>query len=472
MAALALVLAGFWFVSQLTVATWLAREAGQRQADWSQGLSPWRWDFRDPSSVVRHGSHGLDAATLTPDGLDITLPDDGVASLSLNLRGAQVDAGAVRRVHIEANGDAPLRMMLLAGADGAISTWIDVAHAPGWRAQDADLPALDALRPGALPPLQALHLRIESAPGARLRLHRLELRALPCTAPACPGHRLAAPPFATPERLLAHRDRALAQWPALAIEAGGWFGAAGRGLAGLVQPLPALWRGLPGAAALLILFALARRRAARRMQPEAFFHPCIELALALGLPLALLLAGWPARETPAAVTLAFAGSLLALALFPIREPVRWRWLGDRHAWAAALIFTALAVLMTAPLGAIDGGTATARDPSRILRYPLWALLQQGLLLAAIAPRLRQLVPDERLAALACGTVFGLLHAPNLALMIFTLIGGTAWAWLGWRHRALLPLAASHAVLGLWLTHIAPTWLLRSAEIGARYLMAP
>ena len=57
-------------------------------------------------------------------------------------------------------------------------------------------------------------------------------------------------------------------------------------------------------------------------------------------------------------------------------------------------------------------------------------------------------------------------------MAFTCAGGTAWAWLGWRHRVLLPLAASHAALGLWLTQIAPTWLLRSAEIGGRFLMAP
>ncbi len=470
--ALALVLAGFWLVSQLTVATWLAREADQRQAGWAQGLSPWHWDFSDPASVVRPGSHGLANSALALQGLDITLPDDGTASLSLNLRDQQVDAGAVQQAHIAVDSNAPFRLILLAGANGELSRWAELALDTGKYTTDIDLQTPETTGSKLRTHVQSLHLRIESAPDAQLRLHRLGLRAHPCANPACPDSRLTAPPSATPERLLAHRDRILADRPALSVEAGGWIGAAGRGIAARVPALPLVWRWLPGAVALIVLFAFARRREARHSQPKHFFHPNTELALTLGLPLALLLAGWPARETPLAITLSFAGCLLALALFPLHNPVRWRWFGDRRAWTAALAFTALAALLTAPLGALDGGIETARDPSRFLRYPLWALAQQWLLLAAIAPRLRQLTADERLAALACGTVFGLLHAPNFALMAFTFAGGTAWAWLGWRHRALLPLAASHAALGLWLTHIAPTWLLRSAEIGGRYLMAP
>ena len=93
-------------------------------------------------------------------------------------------------------------------------------------------------------------------------------------------------------------------------------------------------------------------------------------------------------------------------------------------------------------------------------------------IAPIAPRMRLLLPDTRAAALACGLLFALMHAPNFALMLFTLAGGSIWAWLGQRHRALLPLAASHAVLGVWLMHVAPSWLLRSAEVGGRFLMPP
>lgn len=472
LAVAALLLAGFWLTSQLTVSVWLAREAKLRQADWAQGLSPWRWDFRDPASVVRPGSHGLDDARITPEGLDLTLPGDGIASLSLNLRDGRVDAGAVRLARIEVEGDAPFRLILLAATDGGISDWAEHRFDAGHHAADLALGTPETTGKEAPLPIHGLHLRIESTPNARLHLERLALRVPPCADPACTSlsHRLQ--PTATPERLLAERDRILAEWPALRVEPGGRFGDIARAIAAVVPPLPALWRGLPGAIALLVLVALGRRAQARRPQPRTFFHPGRELALTLGLPLALLLAGWPARETPAGLSLSFAGCLLALALFPLAEPARWRWLGDRRAWRSALAFTAICALLIAPLAALDGGAAAPRDSSRFLRYPLWALAQQWLLLAAIAPRLRAILADERLAALACGAVFGLLHAPNFALMAFTCAGGTAWAWLGWRHRALLPLAASHAALGLWLTQIAPTWLLRSAEIGGRFLMAP
>src|SRR5690606_30074098 len=55
----AFAVAGLWALSQLTIATWLASEARQHEANWAQGISPWRWDFSDPASVVRGGSHGI-----------------------------------------------------------------------------------------------------------------------------------------------------------------------------------------------------------------------------------------------------------------------------------------------------------------------------------------------------------------------------------------------------------------------------
>lgn len=468
-----LVLAGFWLLSQLTVATWLAREANQRQADWAQGLSPWRWDFSQPAAVVRPGSHGLDAARGTRDGLDITLPEDGIANLSLALRGERIDTRAVSRVRMELEAGAPARLMLLAGSTGPPSVWLDATVDPGPTALELALQPFDAAPGASRAPPDGLFLRIESAPGTRLTLQALALRAAPCAGSGCPGQPHAAPFFTMPERLLAWRDARLVEHPAAAIEAAGWLGSAARALARLTPELPqAFWRILTLPLALLVLFALARRRAARTQTPAPASRPLAELAIGLGLPLALLLAGWPARETPLAITISFAACVLALALFPAPDPPRWRGSGDRNAWRAALVFTLAAGLLLAPLGGLDDSASAPRDSARFLRYPLWALVQQWLLLVAIAPRLHHLIPDARLAALACGVAFGLLHAPNFALMAFTFAGGTVWAWLGWRHRALLPLAASHAALGLWLTHIAPTWLLRSAEIGGRYLMAP
>lgn len=472
LAALA-VLAGFWLLSQLTVATWLAREADVRAAGWAQGDSPWRWDFRVAGSVVRSGSHGLEASQPQPQGLNIRLPTDGVVALSLALGDERVDAAAVEWAEIELAGEAPLRLQLMTGADGAFLPWttadLGAGEHPGIR-----LPLDSTVQRGAEGPiLDRLLLRIESTPGARLELRRLALRAPPCTAEDCGAHRRSAPSMATPEQLLGYRDAQRAQAPAVAVEASGWIGAIGRGLARALALMPnAIWRLAPIAAALLLLFAAFCRLRARPDRYSARFRPRLELALTLALALTLLLAGWPARDTPASLGFALVGSLAALAIFPLREPPRWRWIGDRAAWRAALGFTALAALLIAPLGLLDDTAASARDASRFLRYPLWALVQQWLLLTAIAPRLLPACADARLAALGCGAVFGLMHAPNFALMLVTCIGGSVWAWLGWRHRALLPLALSHAALGLWLTQVAPSWLLRSAEIGGRYLMVP
>jgi membrane protease YdiL (CAAX protease family) len=106
------------------------------------------------------------------------------------------------------------------------------------------------------------------------------------------------------------------------------------------------------------------------------------------------------------------------------------------------------------------------------RYPLWALVQQWILLRAIAPRMRALFGSEIASGIAVGALFGLLHVPNFGLMVATFAAGSAWAVLGYRHRALLPLAVSHVALGLTLFAISPPWLLRSAEIGVRFLMLP
>lgn len=120
----------------------------------------------------------------------------------------------------------------------------------------------------------------------------------------------------------------------------------------------------------------------------------------------------------------------------------------------------------------DGFSPRALAPDKAWQYPLWALLQQWILMHGIAPRTQNASGSAWLGALLAGALFGLLHAPNFALMIATFAAGTVWAALGYRHRALLPLVAVHVFTGLALLWAAPTWLLRSAEIGGRYLMAP
>lgn len=464
LAAIAAVLA-FWAISQLTVAAWLAREATQRESDWSHGMSSWRWDFSRVGSIVTAGSHGIASARWHGGGLELALPEDGVANLSLALNDGHIALDAVDQARIDLTTDAPARLLLLPYLPDRHLAWAEADVLIGSQRLDLPLAAL----PEATTP--ALQLRIQSTPRATVRLHDLALTTAPCDASTpCPARREHAPVFATPEGLLAFHDAKARQTPAVAIEAGGFLGHAGRWLAATLHGVSDMLPRLVGLGLLaLVVIALARRLL--RRTDTSRHRAALELAIPLGGAFLLMLSGWPAHDTPMQAGIALMLCLAALALLP--PPSRdWRWQGDAAAWKSALVFTALAAFATAPLALLEHEPTPPRDALHLLRYPLWALVQQWLLIAAIAPRVRLLLPDTRAAALACGVLFALMHAPNFALMLFTLMGGTFWAWLGQRHRALLPLAASHAALGLWLVHLAPPWLLRSAEIGGRYLMPP
>lgn len=82
-------------------------------------------------------------------------------------------------------------------------------------------------------------------------------------------------------------------------------------------------------------------------------------------------------------------------------------------------------------------------------YFLWALVQQTIFLFYFLGRLRMLWP--RLPAVGMsmisGAAYGLVHLPEFEVVLLTLIAGAAWSYCYLRDRALLPVAASHAVLG-------------------------
>ena len=463
----ALAVAGLWALSQLTVATWLAQEATQREAGWAQGISPWQWDFSDPASIVRGGSHGIDDARHYSGELWLSAPDDGVVNLSLPLRGERIDAHAVQHAQLEIASAARGRvLLLLAQPDGPLR-WSEGQFSTG--AQRLELALTSA--PGTLPS-PGLQLRIETTPGANLRLRSLGLLAAPCTADGtCPAHSRDAPVFATAEALLHYRDAQQTLSPAVTIRAGGVSGRTGQWLASHLPHASTAWLRLVSAV-LLLLVANALWRRFRPAHGYSARRAGWELAATLGPAIVLLLTGWPSRDTPAEADVALLLCLAALVVLPAPGPRQWQWRGDRAAWKAAMAFICLALVPLLVLAWLDPAEIGSRPPGRFLRYPLWATLQQWLLIAAIAPRMRVLLPDVRHCALACGLAFSLLHAPNFALMLFTLAGGSAWAWLGQRHHALWPLIVSHTLLGLALVLLAPPWLLRSAEIGGRYLMAP
>lgn len=478
--AVVLLLLGFWFLSVSSVATQLELDARARESVWRRPPnSPWHWRLAEPGAVVWPGSAGLSPAAAGSDAVSGSL-GRGRAYLSLALRGERIDLALVTGALLRLETSAPLRVSLV-GQRGQQEFLLGAAELPA-AARGGHLP----LQSDARQSLDALRLHLEAAPGARVSVAEVLLlapdgtRAMPCPAVEEPHSEpqdcharvpvLSAPERLRPEALLAWRDRVLQWRPAAVVRAHPQWPAWPAPLLALRND-PGGWLVWALGALPLLGLLLSRRTGGPRASRAA-----LELALVFLPCLFLLWCGWPARDTGLPIGLALASSLACAAL--MRDPmgsVTWR--GDAAAWrgAAAVMAGAALLVGAAALANATDGDGFAWQPfgsDHAWRYPLWALLQQWILMRAIAPRMRQLWRSDASAAIAAGALFGLLHLPNLSLMLLTFLAGIAWAWLGLRRRALLPLAASHAALGLTLFAVVPPWLVRSAEVGGRFLMEP
>lgn len=463
-----------------SVAALLARDARARSEAWTTPhATPWQWSLQHPDAVVWPGSRGFERDPDRSDALVGTVPD-GTADLSLALRGERIDPSLVSGAILGLQTQQDVRVVLLGTNDmGTIDLGESTAAAP-------DLSLSLPFHSSTPDSLHALRLRVETSAGERLLLRGLTLtRSSDVRVAACDASEnlsdmlaacatrvplLAAPLLIRPEALLAWRDRVLLERPAAIVRANDSLPA----WTGLTEALRQRQHGwtfwVLGTLPLLglLLNRVFPRPGARRA--------LLELTLTCG-PWALLLwCGWPADDPAPAPTWTFLACLLGALL--LRDPTPdWVLVGTRRAWLASAKVTVLALsllLLAGIANALDADGLVMRvvPGEDLARYPAWALLQQLILIRTIAPRMRIAFGSDASAALAAGALFGLLHLPNFSLMLLTFAAGTAWAWLGNCHRALLPLVVSHAVLGLTLMILAPSWLLRSAEIGGRYLMTP
>jgi hypothetical protein len=476
-----LVVLGFWLISWNRVATWLERDAAQRETEWTQASGPWHWALDRGDHIVWPGSHGLADMDSRRAGAVGEVPN-GVAEFSLALRGGRIDLALVDSIVLWADFEAPARLIILGDSDQ--DTLLISDHQIDAGDQSLSLPIASHRTPA----LHGLRVRVETTPASRIALRHFALLpplgivVSPCeatgsvqdTLDACDARvaRLRAPAHAMPETALLWRDDILEQRPGAVVRAPAaiptWDPFAAR-----IRATPSLEISL---AIALVMVPLLGATISRLTPAPSRRRAAIELG-AVFLPwVAILWFGWPSDDTDAAISLVLLASIVsALLLRSLASD--WQVWGDARAWQAIGLLTLAAlplIAATATANALDhdGLVLRSLSPEKFWQYPLWVLLQQLLLMRVIAPRLRFVTGSDVRGAMAAGALFGLLHLPNLSLMLATFIAGSAWAWLGLRHRALLPLVASHIVLGLAWLWIAPTWLLRSAEIGGRYLMAP
>ena len=180
----------------------------------------------------------------------------------------------------------------------------------------------------------------------------------------------------------------------------------------------------------------------------------LELAvLAIGTPLFL---AYASRDSALYVTMA--ALFVCFVAITARETRQKIWGEAPEPWSgrmrrSVLILTALTVptaLMFLAWNTWHGRPIAYGSMLLALGvYFAWACLQQIIFQFYLHGRLRVLWPSTASALLPVvnGAAYGLVHFPHYELMLLTTVAGIVWSFCYRRDRVLLPIAASHAILG-------------------------
>lgn len=204
----------------------------------------------------------------------------------------------------------------------------------------------------------------------------------------------------------------------------------------------------------------------------------INLAEVVSVLLSILLIEW-ALAAFAISAWALAGPLLlafALMLYSHwcrNETMRTLGFNGRYFGRALLLLTGPTLLAIIALIFVSHVIHSLHPPerfwARLSFLPIWALLQQYVMLGFIYRRLRQFLRAGQCIIITAG-LFALVHSPNYSLMILTFLGGLIWSFVYERAPNLFASAISHALLSATVLVAVPEWMLPSMTVGYRYLL--
>jgi membrane protease YdiL (CAAX protease family) len=182
--------------------------------------------------------------------------------------------------------------------------------------------------------------------------------------------------------------------------------------------------------------------------------------LAIGVVAAIFVATFRARPQYVNFALAVIAAVVLMAASARRSRKFWDAAplvpgggASRRAWLESGSFTGVALLVLVALAVrtAGGGAALAARAANwhlaaaLPLYFAWGLVQQYLFQRFLLARLLQLLPPAAAIALTA-IAFSSVHFPRWPVMALVLIACSVWSTIYYRTRALLPLAASHALL--------------------------